>query len=370
MSYEFGHCREDELPSLVDLANRVFRSGRAGDMGAEYPLVFEPANVENLRVARADGRIVSHVGICLRDASILGARVHVASIGAVATDPDHRGRGLASRLMEEARRHAVQQGASLMLISGGRGLYIRLGYVQVGSFLSHQSREELGEGLEVREFVDADLAAVAALYQAEPVRFFRPMSDWHRLVAAGRLMNQPADLLVIDESGGLIAYLGVQLPTPGTAGPVRVREFAGSRSAITAALPAVARRYGAATAEVVVRSCDVNWRFAARAHCLSGTPVAFPGTVGVIDPARFLCAVRPLIEERVEGLTLEPAGEGAILSGGGHRVELTSRGRLEALVFGGATAEAHAVPEIPDALGALTDAAFPLSLPWYGYNYV
>ncbi|HEU4753880.1 MAG TPA: GNAT family N-acetyltransferase, partial [Armatimonadota bacterium] len=107
MTYDLGPSRPEELFDLVDLANRVFRAGRPGDMGSEYPLVFEAPNAEHLFVARGDGRVVSHVGVCLRDAAILGARVRVASIGAVATDPDHRGHGLASRLMDMARAHAV-----------------------------------------------------------------------------------------------------------------------------------------------------------------------------------------------------------------------------------------------------------------------
>ena len=75
MEYELGPCRPEDLGELVGLANRIFRAGRAGDMGAEYPLVFEGQNVENLRVARLGDRLVSHVGICVRDATLLGARL-------------------------------------------------------------------------------------------------------------------------------------------------------------------------------------------------------------------------------------------------------------------------------------------------------
>src|SRR6266542_3139602 len=104
LDYELGACRPDELFELVDLMNRVFRGGRPGDMGEEYPLVFEAENSEHLRVARAEGgKLVSHVGICIRDSSLLGAPVRVASIGAVGTDPEHRGKGLASALMADAQ---------------------------------------------------------------------------------------------------------------------------------------------------------------------------------------------------------------------------------------------------------------------------
>src|SRR5262245_42023054 len=98
-------CRREELPALARLTNRVFRPS-GGDMAAEYPLVFQEENREQLRVIDRDGELVSHVGICLREALILGIPLRVASIGAVCTDPTCRGAGLASRLMEDVRAHA------------------------------------------------------------------------------------------------------------------------------------------------------------------------------------------------------------------------------------------------------------------------
>lgn len=371
MDYTIGSCKPTELFQLVELANRVFRAQRPGDMGSEYPLVFEGQNVENLRVARYGDRLVAHVGICIRDAHILGAAVRVASIGAVATDPEHRGRGLASRLMADARQQAVERGASLMLISGGRGLYHRLGYVEVGLF--QQYRVPAGPvepGFSVDGYRDDDLPALIALYQSEPVRFFRPFSDWHKLVAAGMLMNQPADIRVIRHGNAIVGYAGIQRPQPG-AEAAPVREVAGSRSALAAVLPGLASQYGAAAAEVVIWGSDAEWRAHAVTRGWEWSPAAFPGTAGIIDPDRFLSAVRPLVEERSGNiLHLEAMGEGARLTAGGQSCVLDSMGQLTALVFGGDTEEARSLPLLPDRVRQGVDAAFPLPLLWYGYNYV
>src|SRR5262245_46685437 len=121
MPFEIGPCRPEELPELGALANRVFRGDGSGDMVSSYPLLFTERNCEQLRVARAGGKLVGHVGICIRDASILGASLRVACIGAVGTDADQRRQGIASALMEDAARHTRAHGVSLMLISGGRG---------------------------------------------------------------------------------------------------------------------------------------------------------------------------------------------------------------------------------------------------------
>src|SRR5205085_1329432 len=121
------------LPEVVRLANQVFRP-RGGDMAAEYPLEFNVANCDQLRVIEVDGRLLSHVGLSIRDAFIGGSALRVASVGGVCTAPEHRGQGFASALMADAAQHARSCGAQLMLISGGRGLYHRLGYVTVGEF--------------------------------------------------------------------------------------------------------------------------------------------------------------------------------------------------------------------------------------------
>src|SRR5262245_30058482 len=106
MTHPTRGCRPEELGELGEFTNRIFRGPRPGDMAAEYPLLFSERNCEQLRVVERDGRLVAHVGICIRDAIILGARLRVASIGAVATDPEHRGLGIASALMADAAAHA------------------------------------------------------------------------------------------------------------------------------------------------------------------------------------------------------------------------------------------------------------------------
>jgi GNAT superfamily N-acetyltransferase len=377
MEYELGTCRPDEMFDLVELVNRIFRAGGSGNMGEEYPLVFEAQNCEGLRVARAGGRVVAHVGVCIRDASILGAAARVASIGAVGTDPDHRGQGLASRLMADARRHALEQGVSLMLISGGRGLYHRLGYVNVGGFQRYAvpaapTGKGPETGFEAAEYRPDDLPAIIRLHETEPVRFHRSYDDWNRIIAAGMLMNQRMNLQVIRHGNAIVAYAGMQLPRDGSPARVlRAQEIGGSRSALAAALPGIAARFGAEAAEVIAWDADAEWRTQALLRGWAWSSVAFPGTLGIIDPHRFLAAIAPLVRERSRrGLSIEPEGEGARLAAEGEGAGLATMGELTALVFGGETDEARAVPNLPPSVRAAVDEVFPLPLLWYGYNYV
>src|SRR5205085_4272748 len=127
--------------------------------------LFNGRNCEQLLVARSGDCLVAHVGICIRDATILGSVIRVASIGAVGTEPEARGQGLASALMAEAAQHARDRGASLMLISGGRGLYHRLGYVEVGRFIGYRApAADLPRGFDVRETEQGDLDSLIDLH--------------------------------------------------------------------------------------------------------------------------------------------------------------------------------------------------------------
>ncbi len=373
-------CRAEELEALVELTNRVFRPRGDGDMRREYPLVFDPDQLDGMRIVPGETGPVAHVGVCVRDATILGARLRVASIGAVCTDTEQRGRGIASALMADACRYAREQGASLMLISGGRGLYHRLGYVTVGCFWRYQVNVAQLDGVstpgvELAGYREEELSEIAALHQAEPVRFFRSAADWKRLLAAGVLMNASAELLTVRQEGHLVAYLGLQVPgaTESAEKSVRVQEMGGSRRAIMAVLPALPERYGATTLTLTMGPADHEMAALARQQGWSPTRQAFSGTLGVIDPPVLLEALGPLLWERAAaatGLRITASDEGAVFELGQERYTVEAPGPLAALIFGGETEEALAVPPREGALGELLETMFPLPLLWYGYNYV
>src|SRR5204863_246 len=70
------------------------------------------------------------------------------------------------------------------------------------------------EGVEFAPLEEDDLPAMVRLHQAEPVRFFRPLEDWHKLLAAGMRMNPQADLFAVRQRNGIVAYAGLQRPGP------------------------------------------------------------------------------------------------------------------------------------------------------------
>ncbi len=119
--------RAHELGSLSKLADTVFQSKNDGQMVYQFPVLFGSENHENLLVFVDGGKVVSHVGMVQRWASLAGCTVKVGLIGSVATYEDYRGKGLASQLFAAAAEKAVRDGCDFFMISGGRGLYRRAG---------------------------------------------------------------------------------------------------------------------------------------------------------------------------------------------------------------------------------------------------
>ncbi len=358
----------DRLDELVAMTNRVFRAD-GGDMGREYPLVFDPGALDGMRVMLEEGRVVSHVGVCVRDAVLLGAPLTVASIGAVSTDPAFRGRGFAGALMEDAIAYARARGACLMLISGDRALYRRLGGVRPGGFfMGEVPHADFPRGYAFERATPDDTPQLAALYQREPVRFVRPAEDWRRLLAAGVVMNQAADCLMVRDPDGVVAYLAVQAPPSHSTGETRPRvmEYAGSREAVWRALAAVAGEYGAASARFAVMPDDGDLLARARHERALLHEEGFHGTVKLLDGARLLSAVRPLWAERVghgalDALGLEADMGGVTFTAAGDRVRLEGPAVITAL-FGAERGREEDQLSIP--------GISPLPLFWYGYNYV
>ncbi len=238
--------REDEWPALRATVNNIFRP-EGGDLTQDCPLLFDPANRENLRVIVADApdtndaRVIAHAGFVIRDALVFRRRIRVVCVGAIFTTPAERGKGLATRVLLDALRRG-RPGADLVMVSGDRDLYRRQGMEPTPPLARFRLPENARRavGLEVRDITAGDLDSVATLYDAEDVHFVRPPDDWQRLWGAGILVDAPATFSVVLRAGKTVAYVASQRAgrrANGTVRPRRILEFAGDRAAIADAAP-------------------------------------------------------------------------------------------------------------------------------------
>lgn len=381
--------RAEEWSSLNELVSTVFRP----TMFESYPQLFNEENRENLRVVVEDGKVVCHVGMTQRPATLAGGAVQVACIGAVATYEAYRGRGFASLAFQDCCDRAAAAGVDVMLISGGRGLYTRVGCRRVGAYLDYVLDAALAGTADnapaanrysLAPLTAAHIPAVAARYQAEPVRFLRPPEDWERAFACRVVMAGKSDFWGLWDGDALAAYVITHPPRSprpeGAPAIVRVVEYAGERAAVAAALPRLLRHYEAEHLRLPVIEGDAALEALLRQFGSEGTPGVAWGTLRVINFPQLMARCRPLLVER---LGLAPAAalrfaadappgsaeSGFTIAIGDDALRIPDLGTLACYLFA-RPGEAHEQVTGSAALKARFARALPLPALWYGITYV
>ncbi|MCD6365627.1 MAG: GNAT family N-acetyltransferase [Planctomycetes bacterium] len=375
-------ARTEEVGEIIKLANRVFRQ-EAGDMGSEYPLLFDSARPERMLIFTKNGLPVSLVGVCVDDVSLLGCPLKVACVGAVCTLESERGKGLAGRLMDEAAERARRQGASVMLISGRRSLYQRRGAAQVGVFRRyHVSTRQLPHESDITtDEVNADNCGKAlCFFETEPIRFCRTGEDYAAQINCKWGMNRPCKTHLVSRGGRASAVVSVSnLPGPRcrTGEPPRVCEMAGPRRDVLAALRQIAEPVEAETVTIDGYCWDDALRRACEAASANVETVSHSGITKLLDPTRLWNSFAPLLSARIGAknfseihlsaeaddlrihtLTFEMGDQKLILSG---YEELTKA------IFG--SPQSNPLADRSGELAKILTQALPLPLPLYGLNY-
>ena len=346
-------------------------------MEEQYPLLFAQENFDHLFVMVDEGVVVSHVGALTRDISVLGCRMSAMSIGAVATYESHRGQGLATRLMEAAIRKAIDLDAVLMPISGGRGLYTRLGAKRIGRYALYAiPRDVLPAGItDVRRAEIADLPELTRLYAEEPSRYVRSSADFGTAADAEWICDHDGETVVIREEGRVSSYAGVQKSRSvrdDELSRARLAEIAGSRSALLRALPALYDRYGVDCIEIMTTESDRELASLLRPHGVTATLQGFTGTVLVLQPERLLSAFEDYIRDVAgpDTLAWDVSAKSVTFRCDG-REQMVASCDLGPLVFGVVAPDADPLEAIPPGpVRSALKSVFPLQLPWYGFNFV
>jgi GNAT superfamily N-acetyltransferase len=364
--------RADELAAAVELSGTVF--GRRGprDMGREYPTLFCRENLPHLRMFVDAGRPVALAGFTVNRVVTAGASFTVACIGSVCTLKTYQGRGLGTRLMDDCLAAALSEGATVLLVSGGRGLYRRMGCIDAGLYRTIRvpraalSREP---SRQVREWRLADVPRMAELYGAEPVRFDRTLPEWYAFLRTGQVADRPCRTWVVsapNRPDRIEAYLCVQRTGDTPRGrAASVQETGGSREAVFAALAAVAEAMRADRIDVDSLAADGSSIAIAARLGFEAAARGFPGTVKVIDPPGIQPALRHLVGP---GVSIAAGPDGFVFRLGTQSFAVRGLEEVTAFLFG--SIERNAAQPGPGPLRARLEAAFPMQLPDYGLNYI
>lgn len=193
-----------ECDKALALMSSVMRGGEAVD--ADYPLVFGAHGTGRIIVAEEDGEVRSTCAVLVRDLITPNANLRVGMIGSVSTDPDHRGRGLATSTLKAAEEYCLEQGCLFTLLwADSEEFYLKRGYQRIGSevdfAIGSEQLKKLPSCDGVRLMSADDVQQIHSLYIRHPERVERT----HEETAA--LLETPGmEVLVNEDSGQIHAY--------------------------------------------------------------------------------------------------------------------------------------------------------------------
>ena len=380
--------RREELAASDRLSRICFDGLDENAPEEEPPASFTPPRRGGLYVITHQGVPVSQIYIFHFRLKLYDGLLRIGSIGGVCTHPAYREQRLAGKLLEHCTATLVKEGARLMLISGGRGLYTRAGCVPTGKYFAFNIQPgnvpHLPPDLKIRRASSSDAVLCSRLYHTEPVHFIRPPAKFtDRLAHSYGYIHSEA--WIIERAGQPAAYLLLGTPWEHlgqTTGIRHVREYAGSRTALVGALGQVM-----AQSQLQEIHWPVPWQDldAIQLLCengLSSYPEAlWDHTMRIINFPGLMSDLGPYLRDRLDasqrrGLQFEQTGpllgsnQGDRLSivSGNERLEL-SGAAMTHLVMGDPAGIYAGTYTIPGSLTAVVSALFPLPSFFPGLNY-
>ena len=213
---EVRRTREEEFEKVIALINKIFRMnlGYEPTMHKEFPLLLAKDNIDNMRIIEEDNIPVSCVNFVKRPILIEGAKINTASIGAVCTLKEYRGKGYSSLILDDVESKMFEDDIDLALVSGTRALYQRRGYTMTKNFKIYRVLPENCDlGFKLREYENRDLEKVMKLYNKASTRFYRTQEDFKTLIRSSMFPwgNTTYKPYVIEKQNLVVAYVFVRI---------------------------------------------------------------------------------------------------------------------------------------------------------------
>ncbi len=340
------------LKEIIDLSNLVFRP-KERSIEVETPLMWAEKNIRagNLFIIKEDKKIVSFTGMIEGQISICGYRLKISSIGNICTHPDYRGKGYASLLFQEAIKKAKSDNRLYLMISGGRGLYKRVGAVSVPFYFYQLEGKEARTDFEIRRYRNKFYKPCAQVYQREQIRFvrekdFRDLFSLYNGEFRKEVMQAKSSIYVILKDKEVLGYW-----TEGNSISVGCnREYAGTRELLTRAW-----RSRKGVKNVLVPLWDRELRY----YLGKEKEIKEVGTVLLLNPESFVGALEGYYKERGVRLGCYKKGTQFLLKADSVEVKFKNISDLAAFLF----CSHGKMPK------GIWKEILPLPIPPYGFNY-
>lgn len=381
---ELRGTTDKELQSVIDLTNWIFRTenGFEPTMHLEYPLLLGPQNMDNIRIIIEDGRPVSTVSYLMSNIQIEGVSLCAASVGAVCTHPDYRGRNYATYLMDDVEERILRDGVEVMLVSGNLNLYRRRGCTKVGGF----QKADLGpldtkDSIGLLELTRDNMEEAARMYHQEPVRYIRSFDQFVTLHESTKYYRSIFDYksYIVTRYGKAVAYIVARIQVADNAAVIR--EFAGDRRAVIDGAYKFLAQDGLNKCTLIFPRTDIMGRLLEE-DGIQLQAQDQQGTIKIMNYPSLMNSLKPYMRQYLPGEILDALifteRDGKYyISLEDETLLIDNRDSLGQLIFGSTVqggeeysllqAELADMPKLKDVI----DTIFPVPFPWtQNLNYI
>lgn len=346
--YEIRSPREEEFSLVLDLINSVFVPDKNAvvQMHNRFPLMLSKDNIANIKIICQNDMPVSVSNYYITTIMSEGFPIKVASIGAVCTNKEYRGKGLSSMILEVSESQMKEQNVDIVLVSGTRSLYMRRGCAIVGGFIESKITPETvkkisaQKDISICDFNETYFSALLRLYNREHTRFYRTFSDFKTLLQAILIPDKYWDnkCIVIKKRELIVGYVAIQVDTLRDSNAGEILEYAGEREYLFAAFPEILQSLTVKELSIQVPEYD-PLAVLFRNNGMDYTACNQLGTVKILQPETFVKKMEKyflqyISKEEFESLSINENNGIYNLNYNNESIKLSNYNLMTEVIFG------------------------------------
>lgn len=299
---EIRRLTASEIDQAIQLADETFREVDHTSMGEAFPQVFSKSIIHSFGAFDED-KLISFMGLVPSRIKIGEAILNVFSIGAVCTHEDYRRKGLSTAILKRVYQYIDQAGASLLFISGDRGLYTRNHCYHFGRTkqytIKQPSIHKDNDQILVRPYEAEDIFQIDGLRTKKNVRIQSNLWEWSNLLQAGgytSIFKMKQTCFVAENQGIIEGYVVCGLPTDkSTKQEAIITESGGAGHVVHHILKNILAKNLADAIEIKIPWQDT---FDQEFNEYPAKELTGGGTLYVVDATKLIKQVQPYLIER------------------------------------------------------------------------
>ncbi|KAA0965500.1 GNAT family N-acetyltransferase [Sporosarcina sp. ANT_H38] len=299
---EVRQLKADDFEQAIQLANDTFREQGHTSMEQEFPQVFSKELQQSFGAFDGEA-LLSLIGLVPSNVRIGEATLTVFLLGSVCTHRDFRQQGISTTILKEVYRYVDQVGASLLLVSGDRGMYMRNHCYHFGEankyIIGKSNVNKEGFIGEVRKGPTTDIFQIDRLKREKKVRYDSSILEWQvHLVAGGyvSIFKMEQVLYVASHNGVIEGYAVIGMPSSdSTKEKTIVTEWGGDSRAVYGIFLKLLENNLEAEIEITIPWHEKFIEVVSEHPC---EKLRNAGTINIVNAERLINQLWPYLQEK------------------------------------------------------------------------